>query len=55
VETLNDWIWEIDQNGIYTYVSPRVRDLLGFEPDEVLGKTPSISCCLRRPNVLSAF
>jgi len=40
VETLNDWIWEVDQNGIYTYVSPKVRDLLGYEPEEVLGKTP---------------
>ncbi len=40
VETLNDWIWEVDQNGIYTYASPKVRDLLGYEPDEVVGKTP---------------
>jgi PAS domain S-box-containing protein len=40
VETLSDWIWEVDGNGIYTYVSPRVRELLGYEPEEVLGKTP---------------
>ncbi len=40
VETLHDWIWEVDQNGIYTYASPKVRDLLGYEPEEVLGKTP---------------
>ncbi|MCJ7663995.1 MAG: PAS domain S-box protein, partial [Desulfobacterales bacterium] len=40
VETLSDWIWEIDQNGIYTYVSPKIRDLLGYEPEEVLGMTP---------------
>jgi PAS domain S-box-containing protein len=40
VETLSDWIWEVDQNGIYTYVSPRVRDLLGFEPEKILGMTP---------------
>ena len=40
VETLSDWIWEVDQNGIYTYVSPKIRDLLGYEPQEVLGKTP---------------
>jgi PAS domain S-box-containing protein len=39
VETLSDWIWEVDQNGVYTYVSPKVRDLLGYEPEEVLGKT----------------
>ena len=40
VETLSDWIWEVDQNGTYTYVSPKVQDLLGYEPKEVLGKTP---------------
>jgi PAS domain S-box-containing protein len=40
VETLSDWIWEVDQNGIYTYVSPKIRDLLGYEPEELLGKTP---------------
>ena len=40
VETVSDWVWEIDRNGAYTYVSPRVRDLLGYEPEEVLGKSP---------------
>ncbi|NIT62883.1 MAG: PAS domain S-box protein [Gammaproteobacteria bacterium] len=40
VETTSDWVWEVDQNAIYTYVSPRVRELLGYEPDELLGKTP---------------
>jgi PAS domain S-box-containing protein/putative nucleotidyltransferase with HDIG domain len=40
VETLSDWIWEVNQNGIFTYVSPKVRELLGYEPEEVLGKTP---------------
>jgi len=40
VETLNDWIWEVNQDGVYTYVSPKIRDLLGFEPEELLGKTP---------------
>ncbi len=40
VETLSDWIWEVDPNGIYTYVSPKIRDVLGYEPEEVLGKTP---------------
>lgn len=40
VETSTDWIWEIDENGIYRYVSPHVQDLLGFLPEEVLGRTP---------------
>ncbi|MHC4658345.1 MAG: PAS domain-containing protein, partial [Planctomycetota bacterium] len=40
VETSSDWVWEIDQNNIYTYASPKVKDLLGYEPEEVVGKTP---------------
>jgi PAS domain S-box-containing protein len=40
VETTSDWIWEVDQNGVYTYASPKVRDLLGYEPEQVIGKTP---------------
>jgi hypothetical protein len=40
VETTHDWVWEVDANGVYTYASPRVRELLGYEPEEVVGKTP---------------
>ena len=40
VETTSDWIWEADSDGVYTYASPRVRDLLGYEPEEVLGRKP---------------
>lgn len=40
VETTSDWLWEVDANGVYTYASPKVRELLGYAPQEVLGKTP---------------
>ncbi len=40
VEATSDWIWEVDERGRYTYASPKVRELLGYEPDEVIGKTP---------------
>ena len=33
-----DWIWEVDINGVYTYASPRVQELLGYRPEEVVGK-----------------
>ncbi len=35
-----DWVWEIDAAARYTYVSESVRDLLGYTPAEILGKTP---------------
>lgn len=40
VETTSDWIWEIDADFRYTYASPRIKGLLGYEPEEVIGKTP---------------
>ena len=40
VESTSDWIWEIDNNNIYTYSSPKVMELLGYSPEEVMGKTP---------------
>jgi PAS domain S-box-containing protein len=40
VETTFDWTWEVDGHGRYTYASPKVRDLLGYAPEEVVGKTP---------------
>ncbi|MBD2435725.1 PAS domain S-box protein [Nostoc sp. FACHB-110] len=40
VETSSDWVWEVDQFGIYTYASPQIINLLGYTPDEVLGITP---------------
>jgi len=40
VENTSDWIWEVDQDAIYTYASPAVKDLLGYEPEEIIGRTP---------------
>ncbi len=39
-ENTSDWIWEIDENLNYTYASPRIKELLGYEPEEIIGKTP---------------
>jgi two-component system NtrC family sensor kinase len=32
------WIWEVDAQGKYTYVSPVVEQILGYKPEEVIGK-----------------
>ena len=39
-ETTTDWVWEVDAQGVYTYASPKIKDLLDYEVSEVLGKTP---------------
>ncbi len=40
VEITSDWVWEVDEDSVYRYVSPRIRDLLGYSPEELLGRTP---------------
>lgn len=39
VENAIDCVWEVNEKSVYTYVSASVRDILGYEPREVLGKT----------------
>lgn len=40
VETTSDWVWEVDAKGVYTYASPKITEVLGYKPEEVLGRTP---------------
>jgi len=40
LSTQIDWIWEVNEDGIYTYCSERIKDFLGYTPQEILGKTP---------------
>jgi PAS domain S-box-containing protein len=35
-----DWVWEVDAQGRYTYCSENVVGVLGYTPEEVLGKRP---------------
>ena len=38
--SMADWVWEVDQNGVYTYASDSVTKVLGYTADELIGKTP---------------
>lgn len=40
IESTSDWVWEVSDKLVYTYVSRNIYDILGFEPEEVIGKTP---------------
>jgi PAS domain S-box-containing protein/diguanylate cyclase (GGDEF)-like protein len=40
LENISDWIWAVDENGVYTYCSKNVFDFLGYNAEEVVGKTP---------------
>ncbi|MFC1763601.1 PAS domain S-box protein [Planctomycetota bacterium] len=37
VENAEEWIWEVDSTGLYTYVSPVVANILGYTPDNMVG------------------
>ncbi len=40
VETTSDLVWEVDENAVYTYASPRAFALTGYQPTELIGTTP---------------
>jgi PAS domain S-box-containing protein len=38
-------VWRIDSKGLYTYISPVVEDLLGYKPEELIGKYHYYELC----------
>ncbi len=38
--SMGDWVWETDKNGVYTFASEEVKQVLGYEPEELIGKNP---------------
>jgi PAS domain S-box-containing protein len=40
VETTSDWIWEVDRTGAYIFSNQKVKDILGYDRHEVIGKRP---------------
>ncbi|MBU1167298.1 PAS domain-containing protein [Patescibacteria group bacterium] len=35
-----DWIWEVDKDGKYVFVSGKYKEILGYDKEEIIGKTP---------------
>lgn len=40
IELTNDMAWEVDDHLKYTHCTERVAELLGYTPEEILGKAP---------------
>ncbi|MGI9212955.1 MAG: PAS domain S-box protein [Methylococcaceae bacterium] len=38
-DMVGEWLWEQDTEGCYTYSSAAVSTILGFQPDEIVGKS----------------
>ena len=41
ITTTADIIWETDENANFVYISPHVDRILGYHPEEFIGKSPS--------------
>ncbi|MFH1470364.1 MAG: GAF domain-containing protein, partial [Candidatus Micrarchaeota archaeon] len=39
VEHTEELVWQMDRNAVFTYVNPMVRELIGYEPEEVIGRS----------------
>ena len=37
-EVAGEWIWEMDEKGLYKYCSSAVIEILGYSPEEIVGK-----------------
>jgi len=37
-ENAGEWIWEVDADGVYRYCNSAVKNILGYSPDELVGK-----------------
>jgi PAS domain S-box-containing protein len=38
VENINDVIYQLDNNGFITYVSPMVKTIIGYDPSDIIGQ-----------------
>ncbi len=38
VENADEWVWEVNAKGLFTYASPVVEKILGYKPDELVNK-----------------
>lgn len=38
VENIGDLLWQIDKKLYFTFLSPSVKEILGFTSDELVGK-----------------
>jgi len=37
-ESSGEFIWEVNVNGLYTYANPVIEEILGYEPEELVGE-----------------
>ncbi|TFG90723.1 MAG: PAS domain S-box protein [Syntrophobacterales bacterium] len=43
MESVGDWVWEMDLEGIHTYSNPAVEEMLGYTPEEIIGRSTTFA------------
>jgi len=38
IESTTDWVWSVDPQGVHTYSNPAVARILGYGPEELVGR-----------------
>ncbi|MDY6992066.1 MAG: PAS domain S-box protein, partial [Pseudomonadota bacterium] len=39
IEESYDWLWEVDDKGVFTYSNAQVKTILGYQPNELIGNS----------------
>ncbi len=39
IDSVGQWVWELDTDHRFTYISPQITNVLGYDPEELIGKT----------------
>ena len=40
IASMGDWFWEMDSDFVYTYSGQQIETILGYSPEEIIGRTP---------------
>ncbi|MBI3715267.1 MAG: PAS domain S-box protein, partial [Betaproteobacteria bacterium] len=41
LDAAGEYVWEVDNEGAFKFISSRVQTVLGYRPEELIGKTPA--------------
>lgn len=50
VESTGDWVWEMDENLRFSYISPRLYEINSISPEDVIGKTRQEFSGMEKPD-----
>ena len=52
LDITSDWVWAIDNNGLFTYCSENVINFTGYTAKETINKSPFNFVCDKHKRIL---